>query len=210
MEELLDFYKKHQAIIVPSLFLLGSVFILIQVIFPTLSAIGSLQSQMKDEQKKLSDYTNSIAVLNSLDGSQINQEASIATTALPPSKDVQSIYLAITSSAAKAGVTLSGFTVSLGDVFGQSNVVQPAKGIPYVIVTVKLAGVNIDSLVQFSSELSNTNPLSKVISASINAGSGDVNILFYYKPYDLTRINKDVVKPLTPSELKILNALPQP
>lgn len=209
MQELIFFYKKYQSIIIPCLFFLGAIFIFIQIIMPTLSAIGAQRQTLKTEEQKLSDYTNSVTVLNSLDDAQVSKNANIAISALPPSKDVQSIYLALTTSATKAGIILTGFSVSLGDVFGKTSVPQNTTGIPFVVVTVKVEGANIDNIIEFSNELAKVSPLNKVTGANINSGSGDMDIVFYYKPYDLRLINQNVVKPLSESEQLMLNELPQ-
>lgn len=210
MEELTLFYRKHSSVILPALFLLGALFIFLQVILPSLTTIGTTRQELSTQQKKLEDYNASIEILKVADAGKLSSDVKVATTALPTSKDVQSLYLALTRSAANANVALTGFSVTIGDVYG-GTALKPEVGvtIPSVTVRAQLAGVDLDSLLQFSNALLSISPLSQITKATISGGSGTVDILFYYKPYDLNKINKDVVRPLTPSQKKILDNLPQ-
>lgn len=210
MEELTLFYRKHSTIILPVVFLVGALFILLQVILPALAMVGTTREELSAQEKKLADYNTSIEVLRQTDAGKLASDVKIATTALPTSKDVQSLYLALTRGAANANVALTGFSVTIGDVYG-GTVLKPEVGvtIPSVTVRAQLAGVNLDSLLEFSNALLAISPLSQITKAAISGGNGTVDILFYYKPYDLNKINKDVVNPLTPSQKKILENLPQ-
>lgn len=190
------------------LFLLCAVFILFQVIFPAASVVGSASRDLKLEKEKLASYTSSISTLQKTDESQLTADVNQATSALPSSKDIEAVYFALTTSASKAGVILSGFSVNVGDVFGKDETPSREIGIPSIKLNIQLRGANAESLLLFTNALQDMNPLSKVISADFSEGSGDMKVLFYYKPYDLTKINKDVIKPLTVLQKKTLTSLP--
>lgn len=213
MQDLKTFYKKYSSILIPGVFVLCAFFLFLQVVLPALSALNSARANLSSEQKKLSSYNESIAMLQRTEESQLSYDVGVVTAALPPSKDVQATYLALTESAAASGVTLSGFSVVVGDIYGKSDAKSPTSATseptPFMSTNITLSGVNIQSLTQFMSQLQKSAPLSRVTGFSITDGQGTMGINFYYKPYDLSVINSNVVSQLTANQQQLLKSLPQ-
>lgn len=209
MENLKIFYKKYSAIILPGLFILGIFIIVIQVLLPSLSITGDTRQQLNNEEKKLADYKTSIDTLKEINESKLTQNVKVANLALPSTKDVESIYNVLDTNAKSSGIILTGFSVAVGDVYGKTKTTVDSASMPYLLVKVQLSNVDARSLLEFSNLLLNSSPLSEIVSANISGGDGDLDVIFYYKPYDLNQINRDVVKPLTTSQVKLLQSLPQ-
>lgn len=208
MEKVSEYYKNYTGLIYSVLFILGSVLIIFVVIMPSISSIGSLQGELQASQKKLVDYNNSATLLKNFDDKQLSNQMDLVSRALPSSKDIQAIYLALTQSASTANISVRGFTVQVGDVFKKSSQKQQAdSGIPFVKVNVNLSGMNLETLAGFTAALSKQFPLNKVALVNVVQGEVNMDIDFYYKPYDLSLINRSTVSPLLPTEDALLSKL---
>lgn len=211
MEDFTLFYNRHKSLVLASLFLLGSFFILLQVTIPQIGAVIEAQSVLQAEQDKLLSYKTSVATIGQIPESQVENDFVTTTNALPSTKSVQSMYLALTASASNAQVSINGFTVKVGGVFkkGVPESVA-ATGVPYVTVNLSLAGLDRNGVQAFAKELLNEAPLSKIVKIRMNQGLADVDVVFYYKPFDLNLLQSDIVVPFTASESKLIQELPQP
>lgn len=209
MEKVQLFYKKNTLAVYAGLFLVFAVFIFLQIVLPVLSVAGDLVSQVSTQQKKLDDYKKSEAVLKKLDTAVLSHQKNITTRALPSSKDIQAIYLALTQSAASANVSVRGFTVKIGDIFkkGRQEKISTT-GVPFVVVTLLVSQTDPASLYDFSQKLSKQVPLSAIVKANVKSGEGEIDIAFYYKPFDLSLINRNVIVPLSVEDQKVLGTLP--
>ncbi len=209
MDNFSTFYKKHTTAIISLVCILGMFFIIFQVTIPGLFYIGQLNQQVGQEKEKLDSYKKSLSILSSLSDTTLSSQVEKVTQALPPSKDLSAIYLALTTSASKVNVGLKGFTVSVGGVYDKNAKKEAATSLsPSVSVKVQLSNADIRGLTAFSKELLGVFPLSKINSATSSEGGASVDISFFYRPYDLDFINKDTVTTLTSSEEKILQSLP--
>ena len=208
MEELRSLYNKYKSILYPVLFVVGGIVIIFQVILPTLTSIGDLRAQVSSQEQLLSDYQGSMSVLKNITLEDFTPKVDTTVAALPSSKDLQAFYLAITKSSTASNVSLNGFSARLGDVFQKNGQKQQAVlGIPFVVVSVKLSGVDVESMSLFLKDLTRELPLSQVVRLSFAQGTADADIQFFYKPFDLSYLNKIVVAPLSSQDQKILNQL---
>lgn len=208
MEKVQSFYKKNTQLVYAVVCLLASFFIVSQIILPTLSSARGARQDLSLEQTKLDNYNASLIILKKVDDSTLSRQADIAVQAVPPSKDIQAIYLALTTSAAAGNVSVRGFTVKIGDIFQKGSQEKlSTTGVPFVLVNLQVSGADPASLYAFSRALSGQFPLSTIINASTNIGEGNMDIAFYYKPYDLSVINRDVVVPVSLLDQNILNGL---
>lgn len=209
MKKDLKFYlQKYRYVAVPALFVTAGIFIIFLLIIPSFSTIGTLSQKVSAEEKKLTDYKESAAVLGKLDASQLTEQEALAVKALPASKDIQAIYLALTSSAANANIFIRGFSVKVGDIFQKTKDKKSSvNGVPFITVTVQVSRADAQRLYAFSSALSKQLPLNNRVRANLSAGEGDMDIAFYYKPYDLDFLNGNIVKPLSKEEAAVLQNL---
>lgn len=209
MEKVQLFYKKNTQTVYSALFLIGAVFIFFQIILPNLLAAGDLRGQIDTEQKKINDYKNSETVLGKLDKIVLARQADLVTRALPSSKDIQAIYLSLTQSAASANISVRGFSVKVGDIFQKKSLEKnSAIGVPFVVVNLLISAADPASLYAFSQALVKHLPLNTIVRASVTSGEGDMDIVFYYKPFDLSYMNRNVVKMPSAQDEDVLNGLP--
>lgn len=209
MEKIQLFYKKNTLTVYATLFLIGAVFIFFQIVLPVFSSVRDLRDQVSSQQKKIDDYKKSEAVLKKLDVTTLSHQKDISTRALPASKDIQAIYLALTQSASNSNVSVRGFTVQIGDIFkkGRQEKISTT-GVPFVVVSLLVSQADPASLYVFSQKLSKQSPLSAIVKANVNSTEGEIDIAFYYKPFDLSLINRNVIIPLSAEDQNVLKALP--
>lgn len=208
MEKLTIFYKKNTSTIYAFLFLIAAIFIVFQVILTALPFVGSVRNEVSTEQDKIAEYSRSIEILQGVNEIDLSAQADKAVKALPPSKDVQAIYLALTQAASNAHVVIKGFSVKVGDVFQNgSKGKDTITGVPFILANVTFSGISTASLNAFSEELSRQSPLSSIVRASITSGDADIDIAFYYKAFDLGAINRGVLSSLSISDKQIIDNL---
>lgn len=206
MDPILKFYKKHDQILLPILFLLGAILIVFEVTMPSFSELTTLRADMQSREQKLKTYKNSYELLNSLNEATLNEEVTKARQALPPDKDPGAIYLAIVASATKAQSQLKALSLRLGDIYKKGD--QGGEKLPQVVLTgIKLEGMNAQQFEVFVASLTKEFPLSTIASANINNEQGDIDLWFYYLPYNLSFINTENITPLTAEEQATLRSI---
>jgi len=200
-----QFYKKYSEIILPVVLLLSALLILVQVSYPNFLTIQSLHEEVSAEQLKLESYKSSYTVLNNLNEGKINEDVSLATQALPSEKDPGSIYLAVIAAATSADAELNSFSVQVGDILGKE-ALNP--GVPQrILVNVKLSGMDQVSFKTFANRLLTELPVSTISEVRISETEADIDLNFYYMPYNLAVINAEVISPLNAQEQKTLTDL---
>lgn len=199
----LQLFKKYKSQFLTLCFFLGGILIIFQVIIPIIQQISSQQQKNSIEQEKLSDINLSVQLIQSANESDLGNKLHVAVGVLPSEKSITAIYSALTNAAISSGVVFEGFTISPGDIYGDVDK-KTEVGVPSVAVSAKISNVTADSLGLFLSSLSNTPPLSQVKDIKLTGGTAHIDLIFYYKPYDLTTINSDIIKPFTQTEEDIL------
>jgi hypothetical protein len=199
----LSLFKKYKSQFLAACFLLGSVLIIIQVIIPTFTQIQSQMSKNSEEQKTLAEINVSYQLIQSADEQTLKNNLTTAVGMLPPDKNITAIYSALTTAAASSGVFFDGFTVSPGGIYGEKEKIS--EGTPSVTVATRISNVTASSLSSFLSELRSNPPVSEVTAIKLSGGTADIELKFFYKPYNLSIINSDIAKPLTETEEDILN-----
>lgn len=204
-KRLIQFYKKYSEIILPIVFVIAAGVIFFQVSYPNVYTIISLQQEVSAEQAKLDTYKSSYSVLNNLNEQRLDRDVLLATDALPSVKDPGSIYLAVVAATTDAGGSLNGFSVQVGDILGKEIVTS---GVPQkILVNVTVSDMDQDGFKIFTNALIGELPISTISEAKISNGEGDIDLNFYYMPYNLEFINTEIIKPLTQSEQKILSEI---
>ena len=209
MTKQLSFYlQKYKYVGLPLLFVIVGICIIFFLILPGISSVGAANAKLAEEEKKLSDFKNTATLLKGIDDSQLTQQEQIAVKALPISKDIQEIYLALLSSSVKADVILRGFSVKVGDIFQKNvNKKDTAKGTPFITVSIQLSQANLQNLYEFTKNLSNHSPLNNSVKATLASGESNMDINFYYKPIDQEYLKSKTVEPVSKDELNTLQTL---
>ncbi len=204
-KKLIQFYKKYSEIILPVVLLLSAVLIFFQVTLPNFLSIQSTHEEVNSEQQKLDSYKSSYSVLNNLNEQKINEDVVLATQALPSEKDPGSIYLAVVAAATDAGAELKAFSIQVGDILGKETL---APGVPQrILVNVKLSGMDQVAFKSFANRLLTELPISTMSEVRISEDDADIDLNFYYMPYNLALINAEIITSLNAAEQKTLTDL---
>lgn len=201
----LTLFKKYKSQFLSLCFVLGGIFIIFMVIVPNVGNSVEQQKKNTEQSEKLKEINLSIQLIQSSEDTALEENLGIVVDALPAAKDVTAIYTSLTSAAASSGVFFEGFTVSPGSIYGTET--EKVQGIPSVAVSARISNVSNESLIEFLGLLSRNSPLSEVKEISLSGGTADVELLFFYKPYDLSVINSEIVKPLSSVEEEIIENL---
>lgn len=206
MDQLIKFYKQHDQILLPLVFLLSALFIIIQFIMPNFSELTVLREDMLAREQKLNVYQNSYELLNGLNEESLNTDVTQARQALPPDKDPAAIYLAVITSVTKAESQLKTFSMRLGEVYKKGykgGEKQPLN----VITGIKVDQMDAEQLNVFVETLSKEFPLSQVTKVTVANSSADIELWFYYLPYNLTQINTENITPLNTQQQNTLRSI---
>lgn len=204
-KKLIQFYKKYSEIILPVVLLLSAVLIFFQVTLPNFQTIQSTHEEVSTQQQKLDSYKSSYSVLNNLNEQKINEDVVLATQALPSEKDPGSIYLAVVAAATHADAVLKGFSIQVGDILGKEAL---SPGVPQrILVNVRMSGMDQVSFKTFANRLLTELPISTISEVRISDGEADIDLNFYYMPYNLALINAEIITSLNAAEQKTLTDL---
>lgn len=205
MEKFIVFYKKYKEIIIPGVFLIGAIFIVFQITMPNFYSINELNQEIAVEQKKLNTFQNSYGVITALDENILNEKAKAAIQALPATKDPGNIYLAVVSAASEADVQLKNFSVNVGSILTNGEAVENTP-IP-VTVTANFSGMDVASFQSLIAALMKETPISNIKQASITNNDGSIVFDFYFKSYDLSKINSESISNLSADDEQTLKAI---
>lgn len=204
-KKLIQFYKKYSEIILPVVLLLSALLIFFQVTLPNFQTIQSTHEEVSTQQQKLDSYKSSYSVLNNLNEQKINEDVVLATQALPSEKDPGSIYLAVVAAATHADAILKGFSIQVGDILGKEAL---SPGVPQrILVNVRMSGMDQVSFKTFANRLLTELPISTISEVRISDGEADIDLNFYYMPYNLALINAEIITSLNAAEQKTLTDL---
>jgi hypothetical protein len=208
-DQLLLFYNKYKPFIFSGVFLLFAFFIIIQVIVPQISFVFSLQEKIATKSEEASILQMSLDNLASLDEIQLSKDFKTVNSALPTVKDIGGMFSALTVAAGQSNVTVRGFSLKVGKLFGDQTAPQAnTAGVPYLTVSAKVSATDSRDFIIFLSELQKTFPVSEVKSMNAEISTANFEINFYYKPLDIKALVKqEEVIPLTKSEKNLLDTL---
>lgn len=206
-----EYLEKYKSQAIFLCVIIAAIFTVLWVIIPQFQSISGVRQDIADVQKKLTNTQKSVQTLSGQNREAIDSNFKLVTTALPPGKDVTNIYTALVGTASKTGVIFEGFTVQLGDVYSKkktSPIISTSTGSPTINVSAKFGNVTQKTFSSFARALAVAFPLSEITKILIVDGSGEVQINFFYKPYNLAVIGKtDVVTAINAQEQALLTKL---
>ena len=209
-KEIIKYYQKYKVQLLPVIFFSLTFFLIFRVILSQFSSVAEIKTSIESKQREISKLQSSLDTLNSQDETVLDQDVKTVSLALPNVKDITVMFLALTSASSKSNVELKGFSLKVGGVYGKSSTTfaPSVSGVPALSVSVHVATSNPANLVLFTKELQQKLPLSEVKTIDAQSTQGNLEVNFYYKPYDLAVFAKqDKIVPLTASERKILSQL---
>jgi hypothetical protein len=205
--QLKEFIQNYRKILLPLLLIFASVFLMILVIMPQFSSITNKMSEISDQNKLIATLTNSQRAVTDTSEALVNSDFDTATLALPVQKDISLVFDALTQAASETNTTVSTFAITVGGIYGKAAEASTVAGNPNMSVTASVIG-DVASLVAFTQKLNETLPLSEISKIDISDSEAVLEISFYYKPVDASKIaSEDSVTPLSQSDKILLNKL---
>lgn len=207
--------KENSPLIGGLVLFLFAFFIVIRVILPLVTSIFDTREEITAQESRNQTLRDSQQAIASINNANIEENLTLTKTALPQNKDIVLTYTSVLDVASELGMQLEGFSVSVGQVYGdepiesaESPAVPQAEVLPSIVATVQMAGSSESSLFEFPKLLTQKLPLAKVTTLQIEGGSAQYEIVFYYKPLNVEALGQqEIVEPLTPQEQVILNQL---
>lgn len=186
-------YLRYKSYTVPVVVLLVCFFIFIGFIIPQMQSWFSLQSDITAEQNKIATLNQNLTFASKLDQATLTHNLTLASTAIPQSKDFGSVLNAVSDAAVLANVSLGDYSFAVGDLsvstVNQSNL--------QIIVTINGGILDIQKyLLHLKSEF----PLSEITDVRVNPTASTLTVIFYYKT--IGKISFDDTMPLLPLSKK--------
>ncbi len=214
MKELDLLYRKHKKQIVPLVFGFAAVFVVFRIILPQWSDITEVQQLLTSKGEVVKAKQETVDLLNSLPQENVNTNYSVATTALPPQKDIVLLFSELNDASARADVKLGGFTVKVGGVYSATNTNKDTdksiNGIPYLNILISVSGQS-DALRKFADVMYKSMPIVEIKNIDIAKNDARYDVNFYFRPIALKAAKSDStaltnLTPLQISQLKELNS----
>lgn len=199
-------YKKY---LIPLGVIMGVLLLIFLVIIPQTTTIIDKLQLIDIQKEELETLNSSLTTVQSINDEELDSDFNLVTKALPPEKNVELIFTALSDAAANSGTQLEDFSVELGGIYGKS-VAGSTKtvGSPTIQVSAHIAGGDARSVNEFMKELAHTLPLSETTKLDITGGSGSYKINFFFKPIDVSNVaNNYSVKPFSEQQKKLLEQL---
>lgn len=209
-KELRPYYIKYKPWILPVALFSVSFFVVFRIIVPQLSSISETQSTISQKQGELDRLTITYQTLSTQDATTADSQLATVNQALPTVKDIAGIFTTILDSASLAGVSLDGFSVKVGGIYGKAAVSKGnfGAGSPFLSMEIKINSKLASQFTAFADTLQKKLPVSEIKTFDLSRTAGSIQVNFFYKPTDLALISKqDKIGPLTPQEQKLLQTL---
>jgi len=179
-----------------SLILAGSILTFLYLILPQIRNYFSIREEIQTTRERIAIINNNIRFLSQLDENQLEEDFLLASSALPPERDVASLISAINQAAIMSEITLDDFSFQVGQISSRSTEV-PEDSQKNALVTFTARG-DVLQIRDFLTNLQQKIPLLALreIDAQFFAtGSTQVVITYFYNTFPL--ITEDGTIPIS-------------
>lgn len=198
------------------------------LIIPQYNNYLSIRQQVKSKKQAINNINQNIDFIQTLDKNNLNSQFTLVTNALPPDKEFSLIINSLSTASIRAGVTLLDFNFTVGKIASTSafqnnfsddseNIIDGENTLEEGIrdfnlensinTTIVISG-SFSGMGNFLEEISQSFPISELISMDKQRNSATINLKFHYKPYPKVLFNEiELIKPLSQDELQVLNKI---
>ncbi len=184
-------YTKYRKHITYGGIIAVSLIVFVFFVLPKILSLSSISEARKLEIQKLQRLKKNLKTINSQDGSLLDSQLQIVSSALPQDKDFEGIINAISIAAGKSGASLDDYDFAVGSI---KDAALSVGGYPFLTLVLSIR-TNPTQLVEFLDSLAATTPLSEVINIKQSSAVATVTIIFYYKPYVPSNATDDAELP---------------
>jgi hypothetical protein len=183
------------------------------IILPQIQGIATEIEKNRIKNDEVQKLRTSLGALNAVTDDRLESDVQVLTEALPTNKEVISVFTSLISLATNAGVQVRGFTIQVGEIYTtteKEEVIDSRSetGFPSMNVVLSLTSSDQRQIVSFSQELYKSFPIAKINSVASQDGSSSMEISFYYRPYDIDKLqNTREVPAYTDQTLQLLDQL---
>lgn len=210
MEDLTQVYvQKLKVYILPLIIVVISIFALWQIFLPQVFAIPDTNKKIEDKRTEVEELDNSYQTITKKFNNQtLNDNLTLTEQALPPFKDISTIYTNIILAATNSDVQIKSFKLQVGNIYNKKKRLaeeQLNMGYPVMNGEFQIGASSLDKFISFNSLIHRILPISEIKKFSIQKENGTYTIVFYYKTYDPIFLAKQTkISPLSPTEQEIL------
>lgn len=180
-----------------SVILLGSILTFIYLIMPQIRSYFSVQEEIRATRSRIGVINNNIQFLTQLDENQLEEDFLLASSALPPERDIANLVSAINAAAINSGIVLDDFSFRVGQVNSRSTA-SAADIQKNALVTFTARG-DVPQTRAFLTQLHEKIPLlalQEIDAEFSSTGSTQVTITYFYNEFPL--ITEDDSRPILP------------
>lgn len=199
-ETIKGIYNENKQYSVPIFAVLVSFILFLFFILPQILAFPENKREADLENEKLDKIKQALNVVKSADSLILDQQITVATSTLPQAKNFETILNTINSSA-----SFSNTLVLAYEFFDTESNQSGEQSIPSLNFKIEILGGPQEAAF-FINELYIANPISEVTSIKTGEGTTEIDIVFYYKPFEnLSEDEKIEIKNLSGDQLAVFN-----
>lgn len=177
-EQLYLFYIRNKKLIIPVVIIIICFFLFMQVIMVQVQDFFLIKEEEKILQARINLLKKNLSFLSMLDEDNKDSEVKTLVRALPLEKDYVMVLNTINKISGEAGVDLTDYSFSVGDLS------TPSAGmarLASIKVTLNPRG-KLENSIRFLDLLAKSFPLANIRNTAINLSRLSTEIHFYYKP----------------------------
>jgi hypothetical protein len=177
----------------------------LEIIIPQFKELLAARKEAKESSIKLEVLKKNLDVLTNIDEKTLDSQLKTLSLVLPSNKDFVGILNSVYSSAQKAGVSLGGFSLAIGDPYLSKS--ENSNNFPVVRLSIPI-NADVATANNFIKIISKTAPLSEAYSIKVGNAFSTINLSFYYKPLDVSSYSQSVrVNPISQKGLTLVDQL---
>lgn len=193
------------SLVVISIVGLVTILLFWKAVLPQVGSWFFIQEEIKKTNADISLLKANQTILAGLSDSQLEDQFTVATTALPYAKDYAGIISSIDNATILAGVQRDDYSLQIGDLSTKSAQLASETSLP---VKISLKGT-VDQMQDFLQNINKELPLSEVVTVSFGNDGATIGLIYFYKflPDNLQILYTSPIKTLNQSQTTLLKTL---
>jgi Tfp pilus assembly protein PilO len=181
IDKLKAIYQRDRMLVITPAFAIILFLVIIPfIIIPQVQLLSVVRNDIAKGKERLAHLEDKNAKLEQADVADLQQQFALSSAALPSTKDIGSLLVAIDILSQKHGVTLSDFSTSLG-ILDEAPALGAGAPSPSLVIAVAIGG-NLENIKAFLEAISASLPIVSVSNVSFSKNGAAISLVFYYKP----------------------------
>jgi hypothetical protein len=199
----------YYSLVIIFIVILICIWIFFNVILSHAQEWFSINNEIIATRRNIKILDGNTNIMNNLDKQLLSSRLQIASSALPPEKDFETIISAFSYAAMRSGVSLNDYSFQIGNIAStsgsQTNGIK--KDISVINLSLSITGT-INNAKQFLKEISEKFPLSEVNKFDFTNNLAMITIQFYQKPFIPIVFNpEEPIKDISDKQLQLINRI---